>query len=100
MYRTAISQGVSKKVSQWDMFIKNEGKVVYETGAVTLRPKHTNSPHKNMVNVVPCLSYHDQNYPDYGSRLRDQIQITDPDYGSGITDLGLRIQDYGSGLRI
>ena len=32
--------------------------------------------------------------------ITGQIQITDPDYGSGITDLRLRIQYYGSGLRI
>ena len=70
-----------------------------------------------MVNVGPCLSYHDQNYPDYGSRLRIKsklrILITDPglrtwDYGSRTTDpdyeSGLRIWitnlDYESGLRI
>ena len=70
-----------------------------------------------MVNVGPCLSYHDQNYPDYGSRLRTKsklrILITDPGlrtwyYGSRTTDpdyeSGLRIwitdPDYGFGLRI
>ena len=37
-------------------------------------------------------------------RITDQIPITDPDYGSGISELGLRIQitdlDYRSGLQI
>ena len=55
--------------------------------AITLHPKYISSKTggvkncqlKNMVNNGPSLSYHDQNYPDYGSRLR--IQITNPDYG-------------------
>ena len=57
-----------------------------------------------MVNVGPSLSYHDQNYPDYGSRLRTKsklrILITDPglrtwDYRSRTAD-----PDYESGLQI
>ena len=60
----------------------------------------SNSTHKNMVNVGPCLSYHDQNYPDHGSRLRTKsklrILITDP----GLRTWYYGIQDYGSGLRI
>ena len=52
----------------------------------------SNSPHKNMVDVYPIMTKIIQ--------ITDQIQIKDPDNGSGITDLGLRIQDYGSGRRI
>ena len=78
----------------------------------TLRPKLGgfvfNCPRKNVVNVGPCLTYYDQNHPDYKSRLRTKsklrIPIMNPDYGSGITDPGLRIwimnQDYESGLWI
>ena len=66
-----------------------------------LRPKLWgcvfNCPRKNKVNVCPNLSW-----PKL-SRLQiwitDQIQITDPDYGSGVTDPELQILDYGSGLR-
>ena len=46
----------------------------------------SNSPHKNMVDLYPIMTKIIQ--------ITDQIQIKDPDNGSGITDLGLRI--YGS----
>ena len=37
-----------------------------------------------MVNLGPSLTYHDQNYPDYGPN---------PDYGSGLHGSGIRIKD-------
>ena len=46
-----------------------------------------------MLSFGPCLTYPDQNYPDHKSGL---LRIRD--YGSRITDPGLCIWGYGSGI--
>ena len=79
--------------------------------AITLRPKYTTSKTLRLRFQLStnkygqCLSWPKLSWLQSGLRTKSKLQIliTDPglqiwDYGSGITDLGLRIRDYGSGI--
>ena len=75
--------------------------------AITLRPKPSgcvfNCPHKNMVNVDRMFNLSRPKSSRLRTKCKLFILFTDPDYGSGITDPGLRIRItnlyHGSRLR-